>query len=178
MQTIELPEVLSRERLIESWYEELFPIVCSYIKRRGGKLDHARELFQEALVIYYEKHAKIGFLSKGVESAYIMGIIKKLWLRLYSDRKKMESLEGVELPALDRPAEFQKNKLMNFLESAGKKCMDLLQSFYYEGLNMQQLSVRHGYGSERSATVQKYKCLEKLRGEVKQKGLGYEDFLS
>jgi hypothetical protein len=34
-----------------------------------------------------------------------------------------------------------------------------------------------GFSGERSATVQKYKCIEKVRETVKQKALTYEDFL-
>lgn len=178
METIEGPRALSRERRIEGWYEELFPTVCSYIQKRGGELDNAKELFQEALVIYYEKHAKTGFLPEKVEEAYIMGIIKKLWLRMNSDKKEMTSIQDLELEEPEKPVELQTKKLLMFLEATGRKCMELLQSFYYDGLNMKEMSERHGYGSERSVTVQKYKCLEKVRNEVKQRALGYEDFLS
>ncbi len=176
METIEQVEITTREERIVSWYEGLFPAVCGYIQKRGGDFELAKELFQEALVIYYEKYVLIGFLPQKAESAYIMGIVKKLWLRDHKTQRRMEQLGTIDITELKQPSPLI-HKLLHLLEASGKRCMDLLQSFYYEGLNMKDLSRKFGYGSERSATVQKYKCLEKVRDEVNQKSLSYEDFL-
>ena len=44
-----------REALFTRLYLEVFPSVSSFISKRGGDLEQARDLFQEALVIYYEQ---------------------------------------------------------------------------------------------------------------------------
>jgi hypothetical protein len=67
---------------------------------------------------------------------------------------------------------------VRLLMATGRRCMDLLHAFYYSKLPVKQLSLRLGYGSERSATVQKYKCMEKVRDTIKKQSLGYEDFLN
>jgi hypothetical protein len=41
---------------------------------------------------------------------------------------------------------------------------------------MKQIAQRFGLSGERSAAVQKHKCLEKVRNTVKEKALTYEDF--
>lgn len=46
--------------------------------------------------------------------------------------------------------------------------MQLLIAFYYDGLSMQDMARRFGFSGTRSATVQKHKCLEKVRAEVKK----------
>jgi predicted DNA-binding protein YlxM (UPF0122 family) len=55
--------------------------------------------------------------------------------------------------------------------------MELLRAFYYDKLSMRKIAGQFDFNSERSATVQKYKCLEKVRDIVKEKSLTYEDFL-
>jgi hypothetical protein len=55
--------------------------------------------------------------------------------------------------------------------------MELLSAFYYEKEDLQKLAQRFGFSGTRSATVQKFKCLEKVRETVKQKSLQYEDFM-
>ncbi|MEQ9299591.1 MAG: hypothetical protein RIF33_13545 [Cyclobacteriaceae bacterium] len=167
----------TREAQITGWYEEVFPAACAYIRKRGGQLEDAKELFQEAVVLYYEKHTRSGFLPEKAEAAYLIGIVKKLWLKNSASTEEAVSIEHIEIIDDDRPNLQHTERLLQFLEKAGRKCMDILQSFYYEQLSMRELSVRYGYGSERSATVQKYKCLEKVRDEVKQRSLSYEDFL-
>jgi hypothetical protein len=42
---------------------------------------------------------------------------------------------------------------------------------------MKQIAGLFGYSGERSVTVQKYKCLEKVRDTIKQNALHYEDFI-
>jgi len=68
-------------------------------------------------------------------------------------------------------------KLMHYLETAGQKCMEMLKAFYYDNLPVKTIAGLFGFSGERSATVQKYKCMEKVRETIKQRSLTYEDFL-
>jgi hypothetical protein len=53
--------------------------------------------------------------------------------------------------------------------------MELLQAFYYDKLAIMEISNTFGFSSPHSASVQKYKCIEKMREIVQKKSLGYED---
>lgn len=166
----------TRETTIIRWYEEVFPLVAGYIQRKGGDIEDAKEVFQESIVLYYEKLRGGNFEPKAGDGAYLMGIAKKRWLKHCEKSSGKESLDFVELTEENIPKPLTQ-KLLRYLEKAGEKCMNLLQLFYYEKLTMKQVADRFGYTSERSATVQKYKCLAKVRDEVKRKSLSYDDFL-
>lgn len=167
----------TRNELIAQWYLEVFPNVATYVKRNGGDLDTAREIFQEALVLYYEKTCHLNFNPENSDEAYLMGISKNLWLKHYSRQKSFESLSEMEWIE-EKAKEPIPQKILNYLTLTGEKCMNLLQAFYYEKLDMAQLAERFGYTSVRSTTVQKYKCLEKVRNQIKSRSLSYEDFLN
>lgn len=166
----------SREGQIMNWYEEVFPAVCNYIQKRGGDLEEARELFQEAIILYYEKMVTTSFQAEISDQAYLMGIVKNLWLKYHHKEKRKVGLENMEFKTTNESKPLAQ-KLLLFLQESGEKCMDLLQTYYYEKLSMKEIAKKFGYKSERSATVQKFKCLEKVRENVKQKSLGYEDFI-
>jgi len=68
-------------------------------------------------------------------------------------------------------------KLLYYLETAGQKCMKILKAFYYDNLPVNKIAELFGYSGVRSATVQKYKCMEKVRETIKEKSLAYEDFV-
>jgi len=68
-------------------------------------------------------------------------------------------------------------RILRLLQAAGRKCMEVLTAFYYEKLDMQELAHRFGFSGTRSATVQKFKCLQKVKQVVKEKSLQYEDFV-
>jgi hypothetical protein len=68
-------------------------------------------------------------------------------------------------------------RLLTVLERAGKKCMDLLREFYFRSQTIKKLARTLGYANEHSASVQKYKCLQKVKNLVKTKELAYDDFM-
>lgn len=157
-------------------YEALFPVCARWVRSMNGSLDDAEDIFQDALIIYLEKKEASTALSP---EAYILGITKHLWIRKYEKGKAMVSLTDLE-KTIAIPESFFPSidtiRLLDFLESTGRNCLELLRTFYYEKLSMKALCLKMGYRSEHSATVQKYKCIEKLRASVKQKSLSYEDF--
>ena len=55
--------------------------------------------------------------------------------------------------------------------------MELLRSFYYDQQPLTDIAGKFGFSGVRSATVQKYKCLEKVRETIKERSLTYEDFI-
>ncbi|WP_374949033.1 RNA polymerase sigma factor [Mucilaginibacter sp.] len=167
------------EQLIMRLYQTAFPAVARYVSKMGGSFDDSKDIFQDALVIYYEK-AVVGNLGlkKADEQAYILGTARHLWLRKFSrDKGNMPLLDGFDV-ADEQENEVSATRLMHYLQTAGKKCMELLSAFYYDKLPMRDIAGLFGFTGERSATVQKYKCLEKVRETVKQNALAYEDFVA
>jgi RNA polymerase sigma factor (sigma-70 family) len=167
------------EKLIMRLYESAFPPVARYVAKMSGSFDDARDVFQDALVIYYEKATggKLD-LQKG-ERAYLLGIAKNLWFKKFRDGQydiSLDEFEGFDLADEAEPQPVAE-KLLHYLETAGEKCMQLLSAFYYDKLPMKQIAGLFGYSGERSVTVQKYKCLEKVRETIKQNALAYEDFI-
>ncbi len=175
MLVLEERPVQSRESIIRECYEEVFPIAATYVRKRGGALDETKEIFQESLVAYFEKMVNSSFEPHQDHQAYLMGIFKKRWLKYKASKQYTTGLTGQDYLEEHEPNVLNM-KLLQFLKQTGQRCMDLLQAFYYEKLSMKQLADRFNYRSERSVTVQKFKCLEKVRSEVKRKSLQYEDF--
>jgi len=170
--------VADREQFFIALYKSAFPSVARYISKMGGSFDEAKDVFQDALVIYYEKAANGTVSIKTNEKAYLLGISKHLWLRKFKDNVLNSTIDGIDLEAAADEEDYSENKLMHYLATAGKKCMDLLRSFYYDNVPLGDAATLFGFSGVRSATVQKYKCLEKVRETIKQKSLTYEDFLN
>ncbi|SMD14643.1 RNA polymerase sigma factor [Pedobacter nyackensis] len=167
------------EALLMSLYQDAFPLVASYVKKMGGSFDEAKDIFQDALIIYYEKVRHKGITLRYTEKTYLFGIAKYLWNKRYKVTSKQLPIDLHNDPdAVDSVyEEISSTRLINLLQTAGQKCMQLLSAFYYERLNMEILAERFGFSGPRSATVQKFKCLEKIKETVKEKSLNYEDIM-
>jgi DNA-directed RNA polymerase specialized sigma24 family protein len=163
-----------RQQLFISLYKTAFPAVAKYISRMGGSFDETKDVFQDALVVYYERSLTASSTVKDI--GYLVGTAKNLWLKRYRQNHINIALDSVDVAIanIDQPSN---RRLMHYLETAGKKCMKLLKAFYYDDLSLVEIAAEFGYSGTRSATVQKYKCLEKVRETVKQKSLVYDDFM-
>lgn len=173
-----------RERRLTALYQDAFPLVARYISKMGGSFEEAKDLFQDALVIYYEKTQRTTVALKYSEKSYLFGIARHLWNKRYQESKQQVSLDRFgagfdEMRDLSDPGyeEISASRLLKLLQTAGQKCMTLLSAFYYERMDMKEMAERFGFSSPRSATVQKFKCLEKVKETVKEKSLKYEDVL-
>ena len=166
-------DVTTNNRELEGLYVKAFPAVAHHVAKMGGNIEEAKDIFHDALILYMEKEESVQN-----PTAYLLGIARHLWTRRFNEIIKMYNPEGT-MPA-DIDEDYQEAAapgLMRLLKTTGQKCMELLSAFYYEKMDMEKLAERFGFSRSRSATVQKFKCLEKVKETVKQKSLQYEDFM-
>ena len=165
-----------RREWLTSLYKEVFPAYAAFVSRGGGSFEQARDLFHDALIVCYEK----GRLSPVAQSdkAYLFGTAKHLWLneRKVQSGKTSTGDWNAAMDTADDEQQPSQERLLAFLESVGQKCLQLLSAFYYDGTSLSEIAQKMGFSSKRSATVQKYKCIEKLRHQIKTKQRAYEDF--
>jgi DNA-directed RNA polymerase specialized sigma24 family protein len=168
-----------REQLFITLYKKAFPQVAKYVSRMEGSFDEAKDIFQDAMVIYYEKLVSTPVALHTNEQAYLLGIAKHLWAKRFRENVQYSPLDAFGNDMMMDEEEMQPSpaKLFHYLETAGQKCMEILKAFYYDNLHIDKIAELFGYSGTRSATVQKYKCMEKVRETIKQKSLDYADFV-
>jgi DNA-directed RNA polymerase specialized sigma24 family protein len=158
---------VGREQFFSELYEHVFPSVAKFVRKQHGSLDDAKDVFHDALIIFYEKKIADKLEIALTNEAYVFGIVKHLWIKRSKEQKgilltEMESFINI-------PEDFDiapnTHAILTFLKSSGEKCMALLQAFYYQKKPLDQIKSAFGFSSVRSATVQKFKCLESKRSE-------------
>lgn len=160
-----------RAQALTRLYRQGFPAVRRHIGRRGGSEQDAQDVFQDALVILYEQAAGGTLVLTASASTYLLSISRNLW---HQELRRRARQPHEALPAEWEPADDEGDTLAepafavrDYVEQLGEKCKSLLLSFYYFQQPLAQLAETYGYRSVRSATVQKFKCLERLRHAVR-----------
>ncbi|HET6543377.1 MAG TPA: hypothetical protein VFG46_22980 [Chryseolinea sp.] len=167
-----------RALLFAQLYEDSFPHVARFVANRGGTFDDAKDIFQDALVILYEKSSFENALVVESPERYLIGIAKHLWIRKFNDDHKRIGLDEME-KTISIPEDYYESgesRLTSLLELTGRKCLQLLRAFYYDSLPLEQIKTSFGFSSAHSASAQKFKCIEKMRNIAQEKSMGYEDF--
>jgi RNA polymerase sigma factor (sigma-70 family) len=168
----------NREQALERIYAKTYRMVLSYVRKHGGSTDDAKDILHEALILFYEKIVHNQFTLTASISTYLMAICKNLWKQELEKRTRTTDLTDTqtdsvwEMPVTGTDSPLL--KLMDFVEQLGEKCKNILVSFYYFGQRLEQITTQHGYQNVRTTTVQKFKCLERLRKAVSH--LSFERF--
>ena len=155
-----------RKQTLERVYAKVYPMALHYVKEHGGSAEDAKDVFQEALIRFYEKaiHGRL-VLTVSV-STYLMAVCKNLWRQELEKRSRLTRHPSDSVWEEPKEETHSQAQLMDFVAQLGDKCRDILVSFYYFGQRLDQIAARHGYQNIRTATVQKFKCLERLRKSV------------
>lgn len=165
--------VTSAWRTIEELYAEAFYPVARYISKNGGSLEDARDLFHDALVILYHD-LQDGKVIVSQEH-YVVGISKNLWRSKTKERAKTNRIEESDDVTEQQEQSVNENKLLSLLKLTGNRCLELLSAIYYGNESVHHVAGKFGYSGEHSVSVQKYKCLEKIRETIRTKSISYED---
>ncbi|HVU98348.1 MAG TPA: sigma-70 family RNA polymerase sigma factor [Puia sp.] len=150
-------------------YRDSFPDFARLVRRAGGSLEEAKDCFHDAMLIYMEKESAGTLHLYSSPKAYLLGIARVCWLRSRAAGPNLPLPDdfGEAFDPGDADRQEREETLLRSLQTAGKKCLDLLKAFYYDNISMQDIAKKFGFNGRRSATVQKYKCLEKVRAEIK-----------
>ncbi len=141
-----------REDTLISLYKANFPVVAKFVSRRGGSFEQAKDIFHDAILILYEKAENSPRSINSTQTAYLIGVAKHLWYRRYSDEKRQVPYDSIgEHLVRDLPDEqIASERLLSLLAGVGKKCVEMLKSFYYEKSTMTEIADTYGFRSVRS----------------------------
>ncbi len=155
-------------------YKRYFPTVLHLVVTNSGTEDDAKDVFQEAMVVLYEK-VVAGALDLNCQlKTYLYSVSRRLWLKQLAGRGRNgfgggdymlgEWAESVETDLAEHEArEAQFDLMSDSLDRLGEPCRTLLEDFYIRHLTMQDITEKFGYTNTDNAKTQKYKCLMRLK---------------
>lgn len=167
--------LMSRDKsIIRFIYKNHFQQIRHLILSNSGTPMDAEDVFQDALLIIYQKIMKGGMELTCSFSTYLYAICKNVWLtRLEHKGKQPEprDLSGYELPAEQLNieailAENDQHKLFrHHFEKLDEKERKVL-SLYLKKVPLAEIANIMGYKSAAYAKVRKYLTKEKLKNSI------------
>jgi RNA polymerase sigma factor (sigma-70 family) len=156
---------------IETIYKQHYNMVQSMILANSGYPDDARDIFQEAMIVLYEKVISGSFELNSQLKTYLYSVCRRLWLKRLSQLQRVSpEVEGLEerIPVEeDLEKHEQRNRDFIVMEQAmnslGEPCKSLLEAYYLGKKSMVEIAGDFGYTNADNAKNQKYKCLMRLK---------------
>lgn len=145
-------------------------MVQALVINNNGSVDDAKDVFQEAMIILYEKARSGCFELNCLIRTYIYSVSRRVWLKRLMQQSRFSMSDSTEeAVSVDDDLEEHDRKNTEFLmmERAmgglGEPCKSLLEAFYLQKKTMQEIASGFGYTNAENAKNQKYKCLVRLK---------------
>ncbi|MCB9224494.1 MAG: sigma-70 family RNA polymerase sigma factor [Crocinitomicaceae bacterium] len=147
-----------------------YPKVEKYILINSGSKEEALDVFQDALVVLYEKVQTLEADTEIKIDGFLINTCKFIWLNelrkkkvRISDEEKLDQL-GYENEINEQLQKEEKYQIIDaVIQQLGNKCRSILELFYFRAFSMEAIAKKFGYKTVKSAKVQKYKCMENAR---------------
>lgn len=165
-------------------YEAQFPVIRGLIRDYGGSESDAKDIFQDAVLVVYQKARQPGFQLTSQFSTFFYGVCRNLWL---NRRTKKSASAEVTLsedakyiaeesdPDQDMLHVERGNLFWRAFRLLGDDCRKLLELFFQK-TPMDTIAAQMGYGSEGYARRRKHQCKDHLT-ELVKKDPAYRELL-
>ena len=146
-------------------------MVLQLILTNNGDEDEAKDIFQESIIVLYNKIKSGNFELNSKLKTFIYSVSRRLWLKRLSLKSRNSSnikdFEDVIPVESDLEQHIEKDIQFSRMEKAlgelGEPCKTIIEDFYINHRSMQEICEKFGYTNADNAKNQKYKCLQRLK---------------
>ena len=156
------------DAVLKNFYKQHFPAIRGYVLRNSGTVTDAQDVFQDALVLTFQKLKSDSFRLECSLATYVFAVSRNIWMNTLRKRKKL--IYKDDLPAISKQmsADISKTVEQNekfftyqkFFLKLGKDCQRLL-GLFFEGKTMKEISEIMGY-SPGYTRKKKFECKKTL----------------
>lgn len=159
------------KKAIETIYKDNYNMVQALVLKNSGNIDDAKDIFQEAMIVLYERAQSEAFELNCQIKTYIYSVSKRLWLKRLVHQNRFLIADEAEHEAISVEEDIEEHEkqhtefvmMERAMGSLGEPCKSLLEAFYMQKRTMQEIASNFGYTNAENAKNQKYKCLMRLK---------------
>ena len=160
----------SDKKAIETIYKENYNLVQALVINNNGTSEDAKDVFQEAMIVLYEKVQSGTFELNCQIKTFVYSVSRRLWLKRLMQQNRFVISDGHEAAvSVDEDMEEHEKRNSEFvmmekaMHGLGEPCKSLLEAFYLQKRSMLEIAGSFGYTNAENAKNQKYKCLMRLK---------------
>lgn len=156
---------------LDRLYLSYFPMILQMVITNNGNEDDAKDIFQESVIVLYNKVKAGDFELNSKLKTYLYAICRRLWLKRLGQQSRFTNnlhvFEDMEETTTDLEKHEEQNRHFQQMQIAlnqlGEPCKTIIEEFYLHEKSMQDICEQFGYTNADNAKTQKYKCLQRLK---------------
>ncbi len=155
------------ESALDFLYKKHYKMMSKMVLKNTGTETEAQDVFQDALIIFWQKVLKNELVLTSKVSTYLYSICQNLW-RKELERKKRNGGEMIELCEEIEYETKERNEIIkSAIDGLGDTCRRILTYYYFDGLSMNDIAEKMEFANSDTAKTKKYKCKKELDKRIK-----------
>lgn len=155
------------EKALEFIYKKYYRMMTKLVITNSGTEDEARDVYQDALVVFWQKARSGNLVLTSKISTYVYSICQNLWRKELDRKKRLSNEEKDSAESLDLDGPEREKIIARCMEQLGDTCRKVLTYYYFDEMSMQEIADKLGFANTDTAKTKKYKCKQKLDELIK-----------
>ncbi len=157
------------EKVVDHLYKKHYKMMVNHIMKNSGTEDEAKDIYQEAIVVVWQKAASGNLTLTSKISTYLFSICQNLWRKELERKSRLSNEESDAAESVDDDLK-ERTAIMNqCIMELGETCRKILTYYYFEDMSMNDIAELMGFANADTAKTKKYKCKLELDKIVKSK---------
>lgn len=157
-------------RAVNLIYQKFYPMILNLILKNNGTADDARDVFQDTIMILYEKCRQTDFKLTSGLGTFIYAISRNIWLKKQSRTYSREYTTSDDIlfdlikQDHEEPLKSERLERLKLLfQKISEKCQQILRLKYYAGMKDKDIAVHLNLSGAAYVKTQRNRCINKLR---------------
>ncbi len=168
---------VDKRKILEYLYTTYASKVKSFVVRNGGTKDDGEDMFQEVVMIFYQKVIANQLTEEDCNvGGFIIGVSKNKWcsaIKKDVTRKNYHKLSSKETDksysTMSSVLSVERERIVNdVLALIGEDCKQLIRMVVYENRALKEIAQIMGFSSEDVAKTKHYRCKKKLSAQLRE----------
>lgn len=164
------------EGALDLVYTKYYRMMTKLIVNNSGTEQEAKDIYQEALVVFWQKAVSGNLVMTSKMSTYIYSVCYNLWRKELERKKRHTNEQKDSFEYQDHDKEERIKIIGECVNALDDTCKKVLTYFYFDGRSMSDIAEKLGFANTNTAKTKKYKCKKKLDELIKRK-YTEQDFL-
>lgn len=166
-----------KRKSIQFLYTEFSNKVKAMIRNRGGNTEEAEDIFQEVILIFYQKVLENELTEENCNiGGFLMTVSQRMWYTKINRKSMMEKHHDhirVGEKMTDDTYEFifseeRKDLMTKIFNLLDENCKKVIKYVIFDNLSMKEIAQKMKYTSEDVAKSTHYRCRQKLTKQLKE----------
>jgi RNA polymerase sigma factor (sigma-70 family) len=157
------------EEALDYLYKKNYKMMLRLVLNNNGTEDEAKDIYQEALIAFWQKAISGNLVLTSKISTYLYSICLNLWRKELDKKSRFSESDKEEVTFQDYENNERIKIIHDCINELGDSCRKILTYHYFDGLSMTDIAEKLNFANTDTAKTKKYKCKKKLDTLVKSK---------